>query len=388
MFRLPTIDVSLNASELTARIESVLNDHGSVLIPCTSTGLIFDMFEFLTKYFEQINHQVQMYFISPVSNANLAISNAMSEWVTEQRQTAAFSGTSPFKHHELVKSKLLITIPSDRLDDTETLINFEQPSIIFTGHISLRFGPIVQLMEKFKSSSSNAIIFVENSYSYLDALKPYQPIHMKCFYLPIDTRLNFSQAKILMNEKIRPRCLILPEEYQKDIGEGKRSTISYRQYDNLKLPSLARPFIPGQLNITQCVRPKLISPSAHLAIASVHGHLDMHDYVYDINEISDEDKRKSTVITYGRVDTDKFLMNLSKNGLFGLEVHSIDDRDSCSDDDDNDDTEKINRSLEIIYNNGLANICVRSKQTDIRCNDPILTNKIRDALLSDNIGTL
>ncbi|CAF5197378.1 unnamed protein product, partial [Rotaria magnacalcarata] len=119
------MDASINATELTAKIENILNDHGSVLIPCSSTGLIYDMFEFLTKYFEQINLlNIHMYFISPISNANLAISNAMSEWVTEQRQTASFSGTPPFKHNELIKSKCLITIPSDRLDDTETLINF------------------------------------------------------------------------------------------------------------------------------------------------------------------------------------------------------------------------------------------------------------------------
>ena len=122
-----------------------------------------------------------MYFISPVSNANLSISNAMSEWVTEQRQTASFSGIPPFKHNELIKSKCLITIPSDRLDDADNLINFEQPSVIFTGHTSLRFGPIVQLIEKMKSSSSNGIIFVDNQYSYIDALKPYQPMEYEMF---------------------------------------------------------------------------------------------------------------------------------------------------------------------------------------------------------------
>jgi Cft2 family RNA processing exonuclease len=131
--RLSSNDASFNANELTTKIERIINDHGSVLIPCLSTGLIYDMFEFLTKYFEQINLlHIHMYFISPVSNANLSISNAMSEWVTEQRQTASFSGTPPFKHNELLKSKCLITIPSERLDDTDTLINFEQPSIIVT----------------------------------------------------------------------------------------------------------------------------------------------------------------------------------------------------------------------------------------------------------------
>ncbi|CAF0955301.1 unnamed protein product [Adineta steineri] len=382
--RISSIDVSSNASELTAKIENILNDHGSVLIPCSSTGLIYDMFEFFTKYFEQINLlNIHMYFISPISNANLSISNAMSEWVNEQRQVASFSGTPPFKHNELIKSKCLITIPSDRLDDTETLINFEQPSIIFTGHTSLRFGPIVQLIEKMKISSSNGIIFVDNQYSYIDALKPYQPINMKCFYVPIDTRLNNSQINILLNDKIRPKSVILHEQYANDIGKNdKFNVLTYRKYDNIKLPKINRQFINGQLNIKNDIKAKLIS-STNIAIANIRGHLDMCDYVYDINEINDENAKQKDFITYGRVDIDKFLINLSKSGLFGLEVKQLHEYN-----DDLDNNEQLNRSVEIKYNQGAAKILVRPKQTDIECNDPALMTKIRDALLMDNIGTL
>jgi hypothetical protein len=382
--RISSLDASLNATELTTKIENILNDHGSVLIPCSSTGLIYDMFEFLTKFFEQISLlNIHMYFISPVSNANLSISNAMSEWVNEQRQIASFSGTPPFKHNELIKSKCLITISSDRLDDTDTLINFEQPCVIFTGHISLRFGPVVQLIEKMKTSSSNGIIFVDNNYSYIDALKPYQPINMKCFYLPIDTRLNFSQLNILLNDKIRPKNLILHEQYANDILKNEKiNLVSYRKYDNIKLPSINQYFINGQLNIRNDIKPKLIS-SSNLAIASIHGHLDMCDYVYDINEINNEDSQENNLITYGKIDIDKFLINLSKSGLFGLEVKQLHEYDQ-----DFNDNEQSNRSVEIIYNQGAAKIIVRSKQTDIECNDPLLMTKIRDALLMDNIGTL
>ena len=384
-----SVDASVNAHELTSKVESILNDHGSVLIPCSSTGLIYDMFEFLTKYFEQINLlHIHMYFISPVSNANLSIANAMSEWVTEQRQTASFSGIPPFKHHELVKNKCLITIPSDRLDDTDTLINFEQPSIIFTGHTSLRFGPIVQLIEKMKTSSANAIIFVENQYSYLEALKPYQPINMKCFYLPIDTRLNVAQSNVLLNEKIRPKCVVVHEQYQREIINEKRTVLSYGKYDTIKLPSLNRPFIQGQLNIKQGVKPKLISTSANLTVASVRGHLDMHDYVYDINEMPDNaGTQENNLITYGQIDINKFLINLSKHGLFGLDVRPVHDHEQSMDDDHHD-SDQANRSVEIIYDQGAAKILVRPKQTDIQCNDPGLMSKIRDALLLDNIGTL
>ncbi|CAF3326025.1 unnamed protein product [Rotaria sp. Silwood2] len=234
-----------------------------------------------------------------------------------------------------------------------------------------------------KTSSSNGIIFVDNQYSYIDALKPYQPINMKCFYLPIDTRLNFSQINILLNDKIRPKNLITYENYLNDIIKNdKINILSYRKYDNIKLPSINRSFINGQLNIKSDIKPKLIS-SSNLAIASIHGHLDMCDYVYDINELDNENLKQNNFITYGKIDIDKFLINLAKSGLFGLEIKHLNEYDN-----DLNDNEQSNRSVEIKYNQDAAKIIVRSKQTDIECNDPLLMTKIRDALLLDNIGTL
>jgi hypothetical protein len=109
----------------------------------------------------------------------------------------------------------------------------------------------------------------------------------------------------------------------------------------------------------------------------------MCDYVYDINEINNENFEQNNLITYGRIDIDKFLINLSKSGLFGLEIKQLHEYDN-----DYDNNEQSNRSVEIQYNQGTAKILVRSKQTDIECNDPLLMTKIRDALLMDNIGTL
>jgi hypothetical protein len=207
---------------------------------------------------------------------------------------------------------------------------------------------------------------------------------MKCFHLPIDTRLNFSQVNILLNDKIRPKNLILHEQYFNDITKNdKVKVFPYRKYDNIKLPKINRSFINGQLNIKNDIKPKMISSSSNLAVASVQGHLDMCDYVYDINEMNEKDIKENQLITYGRIDIDKFLVNLSKSGLFGLEIKRLNDFDQ-----DFNDNEQTNRSVEINYNHGTAKILVRPKQTDIQCNDPLLMNKIRDALLMDNIGTL
>ncbi|CAF3900886.1 unnamed protein product, partial [Rotaria sp. Silwood1] len=188
---------------------------------------------------------------------------------------------------------------------------------------------------------------------------------------------------ILLNDKIRPKNLILHENYLNDINNNdKINILSYRKYDNIKLPSIKRYFINGQLNIKTDIKPKLIL-SSNLAIASIHGHLDMCDYIYDINELDNNNLKQNNFITYGKIDIDKFLINLSKSGLFGLDIKYLNEYDN-----DLNDNEQSNRTIEINYNQGIAKIIIRSKQTDIECNDPLLMTKIRDALLMDNIGTL
>ena len=56
------------------------------------------------------------------------------------------------------------------------------------------------------------VVFTEPSIKYQQALAPYQPMAMKVVHCPIDTSLNFTQAKKLVKEA-RPGCLILPHRY-------------------------------------------------------------------------------------------------------------------------------------------------------------------------------
>ena len=48
--------------------------------------------------------------------------------------------------------------------------------------------------------------------NHIDALAPYQPVHMRVIHCPIDTRLSFAQANKLIRD-LRPRHLVVPEQY-------------------------------------------------------------------------------------------------------------------------------------------------------------------------------
>lgn len=56
------------------------------------------------------------------------------------------------------------------------------------------------------------LIFVDPDVNYMDALAPYQPIKMRVVYCPIDTRLNFKQAGVLIRDH-KPKNVVIPEVY-------------------------------------------------------------------------------------------------------------------------------------------------------------------------------
>ena len=64
--------------------------------------------------------------------------------------------------------------------------SFKSPCVVFTGHLSLRCGPAVHLMEAWRSSSKNAVFITEPGLDHCNVLLPYQPLTMKvhtCAYI-------------------------------------------------------------------------------------------------------------------------------------------------------------------------------------------------------------
>ena len=89
------------------------------------------------------------------------------------------------------------------------LVNF---CVFFSGHPSLRFGEVIHFIELWGNNSNNTIVFTEPSFPYLDALAPFQPLQMRAVHCPIDTSLNFSQAKKLIRD-LKPGMIATPKSY-------------------------------------------------------------------------------------------------------------------------------------------------------------------------------
>ena len=71
------------------------------------------------------------------------------------------------------------------------------------------------------------INFSEPSFNYLTALAPFQPLMMKTVHCPIDTSVNFSQAKKLIRE-INPGCIAIPGRDIRHISDISLSVLGFR----------------------------------------------------------------------------------------------------------------------------------------------------------------
>uniref|UniRef100_A0A6Q2Z3G2 Integrator complex subunit 9 n=1 Tax=Esox lucius TaxID=8010 RepID=A0A6Q2Z3G2_ESOLU len=239
--QMPTANPDGMLGDFCSNLAMTIRAGGNVLVPCYSSGVIYDLLECLYQFIENANlGSTPFYFLSPVANMFFEISNLIQ--------------TNKLKHYPSIHG------------DFST--DFRQPCVVFTGHPSLRFGDVVHFMELWGKSSLNTIIFTEPDFSYLDALAPYQPLSMKCVYCPIDTRLNFHQVSKLLKE-VQPLHVVCPEQYtQPPPSQSHRSDLMLelqpppmpyrrcsvlglpfrRRYERIHLlPELAKSLVPSEI---------------------------------------------------------------------------------------------------------------------------------------------
>uniref|UniRef100_A0A8C6WNK5 Integrator complex subunit 9 n=1 Tax=Neogobius melanostomus TaxID=47308 RepID=A0A8C6WNK5_9GOBI len=241
--QMPTANPDGMLGEFCSNLAMTIRAGGNVLVPCYSSGVIYDLLECLYQFIDNANlGTTPFYFISPVANSSLEFSQIFAEWLCHVKQSKVYLPEPPFPHAELIQTNKLKHYPSIHGDFSN---EFRQPCVVFTGHPSLRFGDVVHFMELWGKSSLNTIIFTEPDFNYLDALAPYQPLSMKCIYCPIDTRLNFLQVSKLLKE-VQPLHVVCPEQYtQPPVSQSHRSDLMlelkpppmpYRRCSVLSLP--------------------------------------------------------------------------------------------------------------------------------------------------------
>ncbi|KAK5880423.1 hypothetical protein CesoFtcFv8_023453 [Champsocephalus esox] len=320
--QMPTANPDGMLGEFCSNLAMTIRAGGNVLVPCYSSGVIYDLLECLYQFIDSANlGTTPFYFISPVANSSLEFSQIFAEWLCHNKQSKVYLPEPPFPHAELIQTNKLKHYPSIHGDFSS---EFRQPCVVFTGHPSLRFGDVVHFMELWGKSSINTIIFTEPDFSYLDALAPYQPLAMKCVYCPIDTRLNFHQVSKLLKE-VQPLHVVCPEQRCSVLNLPHR-----RRYERIYiLPELANSLVPSE-----------IKPGVSLATVSavLHSKDNKHTLqsVPKPPPVAPSKKRKRVLeeppavlapktLLSGAVPLEAFLATLQKHGFTEVKVEETAD---------------------------------------------------------------
>ena len=298
----PTLSPDPMIGEFCKTVLDTTRNGGNVLVPCYPAGVAYDLLECLASQMDLHNQSgIPMFFIGPVADSSLAYSNIMAEWLTPAKQNRVYTPEEPFPHGSLSKTGRLKSFRN--LYDESFNSEYRQPCIMFCGHPSLRFGDVIHFIELWGNNPNNTIVFTEPSFSYLEALTPFQPLLMKTVHCPIDTSLNFNQAKKLIKD-LRPASIAIPKQYSLpptsapqrteltiDVSDIPRYT--FGRYESIKLPIKPKfDRIDIDTELAGKIAPVEVKPG--IAAASISGNLSVMNNKYTLRDLGDEDGPNST----------------------------------------------------------------------------------------------
>lgn len=197
-------------------IGKTIESGGDVLIPCHTTGLVYDLIDFLSTYFNSVHlGNTLIYLVSPVADHSIQYANISAEWLCDSKMDKTISAESPFLHTNLLQNKSLMTFESVNAKFMQVYQQnrSSHPCVIFAGHPSLRMGDILQLIPIFQRNTNNALMYIEPEYSFFDAIEPFIPTSpnqpsMKFIHCPIDLRLKNNDLVHIVKQLV-PQHLIL-----------------------------------------------------------------------------------------------------------------------------------------------------------------------------------
>ncbi|KPM09755.1 integrator complex subunit 9-like protein, partial [Sarcoptes scabiei] len=335
-------------SEFCDHVERTLKIGGNVLIPCYSSGEIYNLFECLTAHLESCGlGGVPIFFISPIAERSLMYSNIMNGWISESKQNRIFTAEEPFFHSQHIKNGRI------KFFDSISNLNFQKeirlPMVVFVNHPSLRFGEVVHFIELWGSQPNNIMILTEPEFPFFETLAPFQPKSMKVVFCPIDTRMSFYQANAILNE-IKPANIVLPYQYtmcnefeMKNLAaktqtysemmiENENSKLfSYRKNESIDLPL---PFQKERLTIhSEIVKEIRQNPSYDkLKLTKVSGILEAKNNRFELavitKQIENKIRNDSPTLTLpmpryliGDVDVNKLVEILNSKGFENIHLN-------------------------------------------------------------------
>lgn len=209
----PDRDPHSNTERMVERVMSsisrVLERGGVCIVPTMPCGVIFDLIEAVYAACVHNKQNVPMYFISDYASRIMELTQLGAEWLCEKKIEKLYAGEDAFLHETLLKSNVFHAVTEVL---PATAATFQNGSILFVGHPSLKFGYAPELIRMFGNESRNAVIQIDPLVDPTDTFAPFLDLPIEKIACPIDPRLSCGDANQFI-ARCCPHNLIVPNEY-------------------------------------------------------------------------------------------------------------------------------------------------------------------------------
>ncbi|KAG6972683.1 hypothetical protein JG687_00001333 [Phytophthora cactorum] len=190
-------------------VTRVLERGGVCIVPTSPCGVVFDLVEAVYAACVHNKQNVPMYFISDFASHVMELTQLGAEWLCEKKIEKLYAGEDAFLHESLLKSKVFHAVADV---SAATAATFQNGSILFVGHPSLKFGRAPELIQMLGNESRNAVLLIDPSVDATEAIAPFQDLPIEKIACPIDPRLSCGDANQFI-ARCCPHNLIVPYEY-------------------------------------------------------------------------------------------------------------------------------------------------------------------------------
>ncbi|EEY64022.1 integrator complex subunit, putative [Phytophthora infestans T30-4] len=209
----PDRDPHANTERMVERVLSgvtrVLERGGVCIMPTSPCGVVFDLVEAVYAACVHNKQNVPMYFISDHAARVMELTQLGAEWLCEKKIDKLYAGEDAFLHESLLKNNVFHAVTDV---SAATAVTFQNGSILFVSHPSLKFGRAPELIQMLGNESRNAVLLIDPSVDDTEAFAPFQDLPIEKISCPIDPRLSCGDANQFI-ARCCPHNLIVPYEY-------------------------------------------------------------------------------------------------------------------------------------------------------------------------------
>ncbi|XP_023641133.1 integrator complex subunit 9 isoform X2 [Capsella rubella] len=304
---------------------------GSTLITITRIGIVLQLLELMSNSLESLSLKVPVFVISSVAEELLAYTNTIPEWLCEQRQEKLISGEPSFGHLKFIKDKKIHLFPA--IHSPNLITSWQEPCIVFAPHWSLRLGPSVQLLQRWRGDPKSLLV-LEGGLSSGLGLLPFRPIAMKILQCSFLSGIRLQKLPTLFSV-LQQKIVLIPDAVNQriNLAEMKTSSIlNYSENKTLRVPRIAdNPSVEITTDLASKFSWKKLRHRENFGIARLKGELLMEDGKHRLVtglEQEESSGKARPLRHWGSVAPESLLDALLKMGIKGSIEHSTRDNDT------------------------------------------------------------